>query len=193
MPARVSGNPQQVIAETASQPSGAGSQGAHRWYAVDADAVAGEFGVKLEQGLDADEAASRLKSHGPNRLAAKKKESALQAFLRQYADFMQIILLVAAVVSLVITEDVATSVLLAGLTVLNAVIRRRPGHYDADPRGSPSDFVRAFGGHCRGGNRGGDLGSRGGGVRGSCRRVVLSSPSPWWLSLASLCLASWWG
>jgi Ca2+-transporting ATPase len=34
--------------------------------------------------------------------------SGFQAFLRQYRDFMQIILLAAAVISLVITSDVGT-------------------------------------------------------------------------------------
>src|SRR4029453_3755922 len=43
----------------------------------------------------------------------------------QYRDFMQIILLGAAIISLVVTRDVATSVVLAGLTVFNAVIGLR--------------------------------------------------------------------
>jgi hypothetical protein len=50
-----------------------------------------------------------------------KKESGLQAFVRQYRDFMQIILLAAAAINLVVTGDVGTSVVLAGLTVFNAV------------------------------------------------------------------------
>ena len=72
-----------------------------------------------------EEAASRLRSHGPNRLTGAKKESGLQAFVRQYRDFMQIILLAAAVINLVVTGDVGTSVVLAGLTVFNAVIGLR--------------------------------------------------------------------
>ena len=58
-------------------------------------------------------------------LAEAKKESGLQAFVRQYRDFMQLILLAAAVISLVVTGDVGTSVVLAGLTVFNAVIGLR--------------------------------------------------------------------
>jgi Ca2+-transporting ATPase len=61
----------------------------------------------------------------PNRLASAKKESALQAFLRQYEDFMQIILLGAAIVNALVTDDFATTVLLAGLTVFNAIIGLR--------------------------------------------------------------------
>jgi P-type Ca2+ transporter type 2C len=87
--------------------------------------VAAELGVEPERGLSGEEARRRLASHGPNRLAGAKKESALQAFLRQYQDFMQLILLAAAIINLVVTGDVGTSVVLAGLTVFNAVIGLR--------------------------------------------------------------------
>jgi Ca2+-transporting ATPase len=92
---------------------------------VEASLVASELGVDPERGLSADEARNRLQSHGPNRLAGGKKESGLQAFLRQYQDFMQIVLLAAAVINLLATQDVGTSVVLAGLTVFNAVIGLR--------------------------------------------------------------------
>ena len=55
------------------------------------------------EGLSAGEAAERLRTHGPNKLAAAKKESGFQAFLRQYQDFMQIILLGAAVINPIVT------------------------------------------------------------------------------------------
>jgi len=95
------------------------------WHAAEASAVAGELGVEPERGLSVEEARSRLQSHGPNRLTGAKKESGFQAFVRQYRDFMQIILLAAAVLNLVVTGDVGTSVVLAGLTVFNAVIGLR--------------------------------------------------------------------
>jgi Ca2+-transporting ATPase len=95
------------------------------WHQAEASAVARELGVEPERGLSADEARRQLESHGPNRLAGAKKESGLQAFLRQYRDFMQIILLAAAVLNLVVTGDVGTSVVLAGLTVFNAVVGLR--------------------------------------------------------------------
>jgi Ca2+-transporting ATPase len=94
-------------------------------YARPFAAVAQELGVVLDKGLTAEQARERLASAGPNRLAGGKKESALAAFLRQYRDFMQVILLVAAVVNLIVTQDVATSAVLAGLTVFNAVIGLR--------------------------------------------------------------------
>jgi P-type Ca2+ transporter type 2C len=96
-----------------------------RWYGMDLAAVAHALDVDPERGLSAEEARSRLATHGPNRLAAAKKESGFRAFVRQYQDFMQIILLVAAVVNALVTDDAGTTILLAGLTVLNAVIGLR--------------------------------------------------------------------
>jgi len=89
---------------------------------VEASQVAEGLGVDPARGLSIDEARSRLQSHGANKLTAAKKESGLQAFLRQYRDFMQIILLVAAVVNLVVTGDLYTSSVLFGRTVLDGVI-----------------------------------------------------------------------
>jgi Ca2+-transporting ATPase len=92
---------------------------------IEAAEVAKSLGVDVATGLSRAEAASRLQAHGANRLTGGKKESGFQAFLRQYRDFMQIVLLVAAVVNLLVTGDVGTSLVLAGLTLFNAVIGLR--------------------------------------------------------------------
>jgi P-type Ca2+ transporter type 2C len=92
---------------------------------MDADAVEQRLGVDPASGLSASEAAERLRSRGPNKLAGTKKESGFKAFVRQYQDFMQIILLGAAIVNAIVTDETGTTVLLAGLTVLNAVIGLR--------------------------------------------------------------------
>src|SRR3954453_3837334 len=92
---------------------------------IEASEVAASLGVDPGTGLSADEVRSRLSSHGANKLTGAKKESGLQAFLRQYRDFMQIILLGAAVVSLVVTGDVGTALVLFGLTLFNAIIGLR--------------------------------------------------------------------
>ena len=93
--------------------------------AASAEQVAQELGVDPSRGLSAEEARSRLASHGPNRLAGGKKEPGWRAFLRQYEDFMQVVLLVAAVVNQLVTGETGTTLVLAGLTVFNAVIGLR--------------------------------------------------------------------
>jgi Ca2+-transporting ATPase len=95
------------------------------WYSVDAAAVARELDVDPERGLSVEEARGRFETTGPNRLAGAKKESGFRAFVRQYQDFMQIILLAAAVINALVTDEIGTTVLLVGLTVMNAVIGLR--------------------------------------------------------------------
>ncbi|SKC66665.1 cation-translocating P-type ATPase [Krasilnikoviella flava] len=87
--------------------------------------VARATGVDPDRGLAAEEARSRLASHGRNELAARAREPGWRAFVRQYEDFMQIVLLVAAAVNQVVTGDTGTTAVLAGLTVFNAVIGLR--------------------------------------------------------------------
>ncbi len=95
------------------------------WYAKTAAESAQALQVDPATGLTAGEAQQRLQKYGPNILAAAKKETGLQAFLRQYQDLMQIILLVAAAVSFVVTREWGTTIVLVGLTVFNAVLGLR--------------------------------------------------------------------
>jgi Ca2+-transporting ATPase len=95
------------------------------WYQMTQQATAQQLEVDPSVGLSKGEAQERLRQYGPNRLAGKKKESGLRAFLRQYQDFMQIILIVAAVLSLIFTRQLGTTLVLIGLTVFNAVLGLR--------------------------------------------------------------------
>jgi Ca2+-transporting ATPase len=92
---------------------------------ADVGSVASELRVDLHTGLSDADAASRLASHGANRLTESAKESTWRGFLRQYEDFMQLVLVGAAIVNQLVTGDTGTSVVLAGLTVFNAVIGLR--------------------------------------------------------------------
>src|SRR5918994_1211470 len=92
---------------------------------VEASEVARRLDVDVAVGLSQAEAASRLQANGPNKLAGGKTESGFQAFVRQYKDFMQIVLLVAAAVNLIVTGEIGTSLVLAGLTLFNAMIGLR--------------------------------------------------------------------
>ncbi len=93
-----------------------------KWYTLSAEAVAKDLQVDPARGLTSTEAQQRLQKYGPNQLAGKMKEPGWQAFLRQYKDFMQILLLVTAIVNQVIVHEWGTTILLVGLTVLNAIM-----------------------------------------------------------------------
>jgi Ca2+-transporting ATPase len=59
---------------------------------------------------------------GLNKLAEVKKEPGWRAFLRQYRDLMQLVLLGAAIVSIVALQEFSTGIVIIGLTVLNAIL-----------------------------------------------------------------------
>ena len=73
-------------------------------------------------GLSSAEAATRTQRFGPNSLATDASEPRWRAFLRQYADPMQIVLLVAGVVSLYPLKEFETGIVLVALTLFNAVL-----------------------------------------------------------------------
>ena len=64
----------------------------------------------------------RRGAFGPNKLAEAEKEPGWKAFLRQYRDLMQLVLLGAAIVSMVALQDFKTALVVLGLTVLNALM-----------------------------------------------------------------------
>ncbi|MFC8923278.1 cation-translocating P-type ATPase [Cellulosimicrobium sp. NPDC057127] len=92
------------------------------WHTATAESVCAGFGVDPGVGLTSQEVAQRRARYGPNALAVERKERPWQAFLRQYRDLMQLVLVGAAVVSIVALGDVTTGVVVLGLTVLNALM-----------------------------------------------------------------------
>src|SRR5918994_2470394 len=86
-----------------------------------ADALAAQ-GVDPVVGLSTSEVEARRAKFGANKFAEAKKESGWSKFVRQYRDPMQLVLLGAALVSLIVIGDRGTALLLFGLTLLNAVM-----------------------------------------------------------------------
>ena len=93
-----------------------------KWYTLTEAEVARKLGVDPAKGLSAAEAQQRQQQYGPNALAGKAKEPGWRAFLRQYKDFMQVLLVVAAVINQIFTGQWNTTIVLLGLTVFNAVL-----------------------------------------------------------------------
>ncbi|RIQ36951.1 cation-translocating P-type ATPase [Jiangella rhizosphaerae] len=92
------------------------------WYRLSAIDSCRRLGVDPAAGLTAAEVAERRETYGPNRLAQAAKEPGWKAFLRQYRDLMQLVLVGAAVVSIVALQDVSTGLVVLALTVINAVM-----------------------------------------------------------------------
>jgi Ca2+-transporting ATPase len=89
------------------------------WYTLTAEAVSKDLQVDPAQGLSKAEAAKRLEQYGPNSLDQTEVEPTWRAFLRQYKDYMRIVLLAAAIGSVII-GDYTTGLVLFLLTVGSA-------------------------------------------------------------------------
>ena len=93
-----------------------------QWFALTGEAVAQELGVDEHAGLPPEEAATRLAQYGPNAFVAAATEPRWRAFLRQYRDPMQIVLLVAGIGSIWPLHELGTGLVLLFLTLFNAVL-----------------------------------------------------------------------
>lgn len=89
-------------------------------YNKTADEVLINVQANLE-GLTEEEAARRRLQHGYNQLNETKKKSIIQVFLSQFTDFLVIILLAAATISLFL-KDIKSTVVILSVTVLNAIL-----------------------------------------------------------------------
>lgn len=74
-----------------------------------------------ETGLSGADARKRLAQHGPNALPEAQRRSPAIMFLRQFTDFMIVILLAAALISGFVGEPQDTIAILV-IVVLNAII-----------------------------------------------------------------------
>lgn len=83
--------------------------------------TAQDLQVDLSTGLSAQEAAKRSQTYGPNRLEGGKEKTLLQMALEQLKDFLVIILIVAAVISIFLGESLEGIAILA-IVVLNTIL-----------------------------------------------------------------------
>lgn len=91
----------------------------------------GEIKQKLKSnyqfGLTNEEAEKRLLEFGKNTIQNKKKDNLFIKFVQQFNDFMIIILIVASIVSAVITKveggnDYLDSIIIIAIVILNAIM-----------------------------------------------------------------------
>ena len=92
------------------------------WHGMTAEDACAQLGVDPGNGLDADEVGRRRAQVGPNRLAEAESEPGWRAFLRQYRDLMQLVLVGAAVVSIAALQELSTGIVILALTVVNALL-----------------------------------------------------------------------
>ncbi len=86
-----------------------------------------ELNTNQNTGLSAKEAKKRLKTYDYNQLASPKKKSLLMRFLSQFADFMIIILIFAAIISFLVSymngeADYIDPIIIFAIIIMNALI-----------------------------------------------------------------------
>lgn len=94
------------------------------WHHFTREELLRELSVEQETGLSAEEAEKRLEQYGPNRLQGAEKESLFRRILNQLKDPMIVVLLVAAVLSLISSgfSDWADPAIILLIVIVNAVI-----------------------------------------------------------------------
>lgn len=92
----------------------------NNWYQMSKEEVLKKIGVTTD-GLTSEKAKELLEKNGKNMLQEGKKKSVFQVFLSQFADLLVIILIVAAVISLLSGNTESTIVIFA-VIILNALL-----------------------------------------------------------------------
>src|SRR2546429_5480973 len=95
------------------------------WHTLSRDEVFTIQRVDEHVGLTTAEAVARRTQYGPNRMTEAKKEPRWQAFVRQFKDPMQLVLLGAGILSFYPVKQYGTALVILGLTLVNAVIGLR--------------------------------------------------------------------
>jgi len=73
-------------------------------------------------GLTESEAKERLEKYGPNKLKSAKKRSMLLRILDQFKDFLVIILIAAAIISVIVGDGLKDAIIIIAILVVNMII-----------------------------------------------------------------------
>jgi Ca2+-transporting ATPase len=92
-----------------------------KWYALSAEEALDTLDTDAETGLSAEEAKQRLESYGYNELKERPPTPLIQRIIAQLSDFIVMILIISAVISAFMGEEIEAIVIMA-IVVLNTVI-----------------------------------------------------------------------
>ena len=97
------------------------------WQTLKKEEVLEKLNTNEKTGLTEEEAKIRQNKYGLNTLKEKKKESILIKFLKQFNDFMIIILIIASIISALVSKmqgenDYIDSIIIIAIVILNAIM-----------------------------------------------------------------------
>lgn len=97
------------------------------WHSCSVEEIEKNLKTNINIGLSDDEAQKRFERYGPNNLKEKKKESIFVKFIKQFNDFMIITLIIAAIISAVVSKlngeaDYIDSIIIVAIVIFNAIM-----------------------------------------------------------------------
>ena len=97
------------------------------WHSSSVEEIAKNLKTNINIGLTDDEVQKRFERYGPNNLKEKKKESIFVKFIKQFNDFMIITLIIAAIISAVVSKlngeaDYIDSIIIVAIVIFNAIM-----------------------------------------------------------------------
>ena len=97
------------------------------WHTESIEEIEKEFDTNIKSGLDNDEALKRIEKYGQNVLQEQKKENIFVKFIKQFNDFMIIILIIASIVSAIMSymqgeNEYLDSIIIIAIVVMNAIM-----------------------------------------------------------------------
>lgn len=97
------------------------------WQTLRKEEALRQLDTDEKQGLTEKEVKERQEKYGKNKLEEKKKESFIVKFIKQFNDFMIIILIIASIISAVVSKmqgenDYVDSIIIIGIVVFNALM-----------------------------------------------------------------------
>ena len=97
------------------------------WHTKNIEEVRRDLRTNLNSGLTENEVRKRQEKCGPNKLKEKKKESLFIKFIKQFNDFMIIILIIASIVSAFVSyyegnNDYFDSIIIIVIVVFNSLM-----------------------------------------------------------------------
>lgn len=97
------------------------------WHTLSINEVQRKLRTNISKGITEEEAKKRREKYGENKLQEQKKESLFKRFIKQFNDFMIIILIIAAIISAVIAKvegsnDYIDSIIIIAIVILNSIM-----------------------------------------------------------------------
>ena len=97
------------------------------WYTISTKEVEKQMQTNIEFGLNEKQVEDKQNKFGLNKLEEKKKESIFIKFIKQFNDFMIIILIIASIISAVVARlegnnDYIDSIIIIAIVVFNAIM-----------------------------------------------------------------------